>query len=279
MDRMDQWVWQPHTTPAGFPDRTSGGTPGSGLRRYVGAMIRVAAVGDLHFGLDSGGSLRPQLESLPEVADALLIAGDLTHDGDPDQAHVVAAEVADLGVPVVAVLGNHDYGLDQEKDIARIVADAGVTVLEGRGVTLEVDGDRLGIAGTKGFVGGWPPYWHAAGEPEVRALLGRTKQLADGLERSLAALDADVRIALLHYSPVEATIANDPPQLWPWLGSYMLADAIDRSGADLALHGHVHLGIHRGETPGGVPVRNVSQHLLGQPFTLLRLEPERGLIE
>ena len=86
-------------------------------------------------------------------------------------------------------------------------------------------------------------------------------------------------MALLHYSPVETTISNDPPQLWPWLGSYLLGDAIDKAGADLALHGHVHLGLHKGDTPGGVPVRNVSRELLGRPFTILRLDPEQGLLD
>ncbi|MGH2749488.1 MAG: metallophosphoesterase family protein [Actinomycetota bacterium] len=242
-------------------------------------MIRVAAVGDLHFETGSAGLLRPQLVALDEVADLLLIAGDLTHDGRPEQARALARELEDLPVPVVAVLGNHDYSLDQEDEIARIVSAAGVTILEGSGVTVDVNGHRIGVAGSKGFGGGWPPCWHAAGEPETRAFIGRTQQLALGLEWALAALDGDLRIALLHYSPVETTIANDPPQLWPWLGSHLLAEAIDRPGADLALHGHVHLGIHKGVTPGGVPVRNVSRNLLGRPFVVLHLAPQQGLID
>jgi Icc-related predicted phosphoesterase len=242
-------------------------------------MIRIAAVGDLHFDHDAIGSLRPLLERLYEEADVLLIAGDLTHDGEPEQARALARELEGLPVPVVGVLGNHDYSLDGEREIASIVTEAGITILEGSSVTLDIDGQRVGVAGTKGFGGGWPPCWEAAGEPETRAFIGRTEQLALGLERALSALDASARIALLHYSPIEATIANDPPQLWPWLGSYLLGEAVDRAGADLALHGHVHQGIHKGNTPGGVPVRNVSRTLLGRPYALLRIDPEQGLLD
>jgi Icc-related predicted phosphoesterase len=242
-------------------------------------MIRIAAVGDLHFDHDEIGSLRPLLERLDDEADMLLIAGDLTRDGEPEQARALVRELEGLTVPIVGVLGNHDYSLDREKEIASIMTDAGMTILEGSSVTMTIDGLRVGIAGTKGFGGGWPPCWEAAGEPETRAFIGRTEELALGLERALSALDASARVALLHYSPVEATIANDPPQLWPWLGSYLLGEALDNAGADLALHGHVHEGIHRGQTPGGVPVRNVSQNLLGRPYALLRIDPEQGLLD
>jgi Icc-related predicted phosphoesterase len=247
-------------------------------------MIRIAAVGDLHFERGSAGSLREHLEHLVDVADILLIAGDLTHDGEPDQARALADELKHSPVPVVAVLGNHDYGIDRQGEIARIVTDAGVHVLEGTSVTLDLNGHRVGVAGTKGFGGGWPPCWHAAGEPETRAFIGLTERLAQGLEKALAELEVDARIALLHYSPIETTISNDPPQLWPWLGSYLLGEAVDNAGADLALHGHVHLGHHKGDTPGGVPVRNVSGELLarerpGVPFAVLRLDPEKGVLD
>ena len=247
-------------------------------------MIRIAALGDLHFERGLEGSLRQHLEEVVEVADLLLVAGDLTHDGEPDQARALADEFAHASVPVVAVLGNHDYSGDHHDEIARIVADAGVVVLEGTAATLNVRGRRVGVAGTKGYGGGWPPCWHAGGEPETRAFFARTEQLATGLETALAALEADLRIALLHYSPIETTISNDPPQLWPWLGSYLLAEAVDNAGADLALHGHVHLGLFKGDTPGGVPVRNVSRELLeretpGRSFAVLRLDPERGLLD
>jgi Icc-related predicted phosphoesterase len=242
-------------------------------------MIRIAAVGDLHFERGSAPPLREHLAKLEAMADILLVAGDLTHDGEPDQARALADELWHASVPMVAVLGNHDYGLDRQDEIARIVGDAGVHVLEGSSVTLDINGHRLGVAGTKGFGGGWPPCWHAAGEPETRAFIGLTERLARGLEKALTGLEADARVALLHYSPIETTISNDPPQLWPWLGSHLLGDAIDNAGADLALHGHVHLGFHKGDTPGGVPVRNVSKELLGRPFTVLRLDPERGLLD
>ena len=240
-------------------------------------MIRVAACGDVHFGLDSAGILRPHLEHLPERADVFLLAGDLTRHGDPAEAAVLAAELDGLPVPVVAVLGNHDYHLDREADVARVLERAGVRVLEGDSTVIDVDGTRLGIAGTKGFGGGFAGACGSEfGEPEMKAYMAHTRSLAWRFERSLSKLDADVKVALLHYSPIEATLVGERLEIYPFLGSYLLAEAVDRAGADLVVHGHATPGTEKGMTPGGTLVRNVAQPVLRRPYALYCLSGTRG---
>lgn len=243
-------------------------------------MIRLAAAGDVHAGADSAGKLRPRFEDLPGQADLLLLAGDLTRRGHPEEAGVLAAELGGIGVPIVAVLGNHDYHLDREDEVAGILAAAGVRVLEGEATVVEANGARVGVAGTKGFGGGFAGKSATDfGEPEMKAFVRHTKGLAAGLERALRSLQPqqpDLRVALLHYSPVEATLEGEPLEIWPFLGSYLLAEAVDRGGADLVLHGHAHRGSERGETAGGVPVRNVAWPVTGRPYTVFHFEQSAG---
>lgn len=240
-------------------------------------MIRVAAVGDVHFGLDSAGTLRPHIQDLPQRADMLLLAGDVTRHGDPDEAGVLAEELEDLSLPIVAVLGNHDYHLDQEAEIAGKLERAGVRVLEGAVTTIDVGDVRVGIAGVKGFGGGFVNACGTEfGEPEMKAFIRHTKQAASRLEAVLSSLVADLRIVLLHYSPVQETLVGEPPQIFPFLGSYLLAEAADRVGADLILHGHAHRGTERGRTPGGIPVRNVAYPLIERACNLYCLNGSRA---
>ncbi|MGA5643159.1 metallophosphoesterase family protein [Streptomyces cinereoruber] len=242
-------------------------------RREDGAVVRVAAVGDIHLSPDCRGLLRPSFETLPLCADVLLLAGDLTRHGTVPEAEVVADEVRDLGVPVVAVLGNHDYHSDREADIARVLIDAGVSVLEGDRTVLPVDGGRLGIAGTKGFCGGFAGRSAGEfGEREMKDFVRTTRRAAEGLHEALSELaDCEARIALTHFSPVPDTLAGEPVEIYPFLGSYLLAEAIDGAGADLAVHGHAHLGTEHGMTAGGVRVRNVAQPVIGKAFALYHL--------
>ncbi|MFI2367842.1 metallophosphoesterase [Streptomyces sp. NPDC018833] len=238
-------------------------------------MIRVAAVGDIHLSPDSHGALRPAFDTLGTSADVLLLAGDLTRHGTVEEAEVVAAEVEGLGVPVVAVLGNHDYHSDQEDKVTAVLERAGVTVLEGSGTVLDIAGTRLGVAGTKGFGGGFAGRSAGEfGEPEMKAFVRYTRRCAADLCRSLLEL-ADrgcaVRIALTHYSPVPDTLAGEPLEIYPFLGSYLLAEAVDEGRADLAVHGHAHLGIEHGLTAGGVKVRNVAQPVIGHAFAVYHL--------
>ena len=174
-------------------------------------MIRIAAVGDLHAGPDSAGTIRPRFEGIADRADVLLLAGDLTRRGTSEEGRIVADELADLEVPVVAVLGNHDHHSDAEDRIRSLLEEAGVTVLEGEAATIPIDGHRLGIAGTKGFGGGFAgasatPF----GERQMKAFVEHTEALAASLEGALRELDdVDVRSVLLHFSPVEGTLAGE----------------------------------------------------------------------
>ncbi|MEU9300785.1 metallophosphoesterase [Streptomyces sp. NPDC048269] len=240
-------------------------------------MIRVAAVGDIHLGPGSAGLLRPAFDTLGSCADLLLLAGDLTRHGTPEEARVVAGEVSGLPVPVVAVLGNHDYQSDQEKAVTRELTAGGVHVLEGDGVLLDIGGTRVGVAGTKGFGGGFAGRSASEfGEPEMKAFIRYTRSCATGLGRALRELrdqGATLRIALTHYAPVPDTLAGEPPEIHPFLGSYLLAEAIDGEGADLAVHGHAHLGTEHGMTAGGVRVRNVAMPVIDQAFAVYHLSP------
>lgn len=232
-------------------------------------MIRIAAVADIHVGADSAGRLRPHLEHLHERADVLLLAGDLTTRGDPDEAAVLGRELAGVRVPVVAVLGNHDYHLDRHGDVRRVLVEAGVKVLEGDAAVVELDGARLGVAGLKGFGGGFAGACGTEfGEPEMKAFVGHTRRLAERLERALAGLAADFKVALLHYSPVKGTLLGERLELYPFLGSYLLAEAVDRAGADLVVHGHAHRGTEKSVTPGGIHVRNVAEPVIKHAYNL-----------
>lgn len=238
-------------------------------------MIRIAAVGDVHLDQDVRGRYRPALEQLPDQADVLLLAGDLTRHGTESEARCVAAEFGGLDVPVVAVLGNHDHHSDQVPRVVRVLEDAGITVLEGEGTVLDCGGQRLGIAGAKGFGGGFAGACASAfGEPEMKAFVATTERIADRLGAALRALDCDVRVALTHYAPVPDTLLGEPPEIYPFLGSYLLGQAIDSAPTALALHGHAHAGTERGRTPGGVRVRNVAHPVIRQAYHVYRLSTE-----
>ncbi|HKS47912.1 MAG TPA: metallophosphoesterase [Amycolatopsis sp.] len=230
-------------------------------------MIRIAAVGDVHLGEDARGRLRPALDKLGEHADVLLLAGDLTRHGTLDEARVAADEFADLPVPVVAVLGNHDHHSDVADDIAKLLEDQGIRVLEGTATTIDVDGQRLGVAGVKGFGGGFAGKCASRfGEREMKGFVDHTIDRADALRSALADIDADMRVALTHYSPIPETLRGEPPEIYAFLGCYQLGEAIDESEVDLAIHGHAHFGCEQGVTPGGVRVRNVAQPVIRSAF-------------
>ncbi len=243
-------------------------------------MIRIAAVGDIHLGPDSRGRLRPALAGIERQADLLLLAGDLTRHGTPREAVVVGEEVGGLAVPVVAVLGNHDYDAGRPEEVTAILAGHGLQVLERSATTVRVDGRSVGIAGTKGFGGGFAGRSGGEfGEPEMKAFIRHTRDCADGLRSALDRLAAEgcaVRVALLHFAPVPDTLAGEPPEIYPFLGSYLLAEAIDGAGADLAVHGHAHLGTEHGLTACGVRVRNVAQPVIGRAFAVYHLHEPSG---
>jgi Icc-related predicted phosphoesterase len=236
--------------------------------------VRVAAVGDVHIDEDVLGRFRPALEHIGDKADALLLAGDLTRHGTTDEARCVATEFGGLSVPVVAVLGNHDYHSDQQDQVAKILDDAGILVLERTGVVMDVFGLRLGVAGAKGFGGGFAGRCGSEfGEPEMKAFMRHSRITAEELGEALRALDCDIRVALTHYSPVPETLLGEPPEIYPFLGSYLLGQVIDSAPTALAVHGHAHGGSERGTTPAGVRVRNVAHPVIKQAYNVYQLTP------
>lgn len=236
-------------------------------------MIRVAAIADVHFSEDSRGRLRDHWSELHHAADVLLIGGDLTTHGERHQARVLAEELAVVQIPVVIVLGNHDYHNDDQDGVRQELESAGAVVLEGECTTLKINETTLGIAGAKGFGGGFAGACGSAfGEPEMKAFVRHTERIAARLHNQLKGLQADYRVALLHYSPVKETLAGERLEIYPFLGSYLLAEAIDQAGADLAIHGHAHLGQEKGLTARGIPVRNVALPVLRRAYAVYRLE-------
>jgi Icc-related predicted phosphoesterase len=202
----------------------------------------------------------------------LLIAGDLTQVGADEEVDCLLAELSVVDVPIVAVLGNHDHHSGHPERVTERLDRAGIKVLEGKSTVVEARGHTVGIAGVKGFGGGFAGVNASEfGEIEMKRFVRTSVDAAQRLERCLGELATDFRVALLHYSPVAETLAGEPVALHPFLGSYLFAEAIDRVGADLVLHGHAHRGSDRGVTPGGVRVRNVAQPVLGAPYCVFEL--------
>ncbi|MFD0691616.1 metallophosphoesterase family protein [Actinomadura fibrosa] len=241
-------------------------------------MIRVAAAGDLHVGPEVAGLYRERLSGLADQADVFLVAGDLTRHGTVEEGRVAAGELRDLGLPVITVLGNHDYHSDAEEEITEVLRNAGITVLEGDGTVLDCHGIRVGVAGGKGFGGGFEGKCASDfGEPEMKEFVRHTKDFSARLGSALLGLDADVRISLTHYSPVDDTLEGEPLEIYPFLGSYLIGEAVDAADVALAIHGHAHKGSEKGLTKGGVRVRNVALPVIQHAYALYCLDPEGTL--
>src|SRR5205809_470401 len=228
------------------------------------SVVRVAALADLHCTKASQGAFQPLFARIAEAADILLLAGDLTDYGLPEEAQVLAKELTALKVPVAAVLGNHDMESGKGDEVRKIVADAGVTVLDGDACELK----GVGIAGVKGFGGGFGQRalgpW---GETIIKQFVREAVDEALKLEAAFARLRrTDSLVALLHYSPVAQTVEGEPPEIYPFLGSSRLEEPIGRYPVSFVLHGHAHRGRPQGATKGGVPVYNVSMPLLTRTF-------------
>ena len=242
-------------------------------------MIRIAAAGDVHFDRKSHNRLAQHFAGLQERADVFLLAGDLTQTGHPEEMKVLAEDLKKCPIPIVAVLGNHDYHVDQVETVLGILKDAGVTVLEGNSITLNIGGFTVGIAGAKGFGGGFVGACGSDfGEPEMKAFMRHSKTHARTLENAVKEMETDYKIVLLHYSPTAQTLVGEKKEIYPFLGCYYLAEAIDYGKADIAFHGHAHGGVEKGETPGGVPVRNVAQPVIRHAFNIYTLEKNIELI-
>jgi Icc-related predicted phosphoesterase len=221
--------------------------------------MRIAATADLHFAPQSATVLRDQLDKVRNDADLLIIAGDLTNFGRPAEMEPLLNTMVRLRVPIVAVLGNHDYESEQSAELIRMMTAEGIKVLDGSAY----ERDGVGFAGTKGFVGGFGRgALTAFGEPEIKAFVRASVDEALKLERAMAQLRTTKRVVVLHYAPIAATIEGEAPEISPFLGSSRLAEVIDRHGADLVVHGHAHNGKLNGHTTAGIPVHNVAITLL-----------------
>jgi Icc-related predicted phosphoesterase len=222
--------------------------------------VRLAAVGDVHCTRNSQRSLRPLFAEMAEQADVILLCGDLTDYGLPEEAHHLVQELAGcLHLPVLAVLGNHDYESGKQQDVRDIVCEGGVTVLDGD--ACEISG--IGFVGVKGFGGGFGDRclepW---GEDAVKTFVRESVNEALKLEAALARLRAEPRVALLHYAPIEATLEGEPREVFPFLGSRRLEEPLNRYGVAAVFHGHAHNGAPEGRTAAGIPVYNVAKPLL-----------------
>jgi uncharacterized protein len=240
----------------------------------VARTIRVGAAGDIHAGTSDGDRVREAFARIEEQADIVLLAGDLTQHGQMDEICAVADACRDLSVPVVAVLGNHDWHSDRPLDLVRALGEAGVVVLERTHTILPVAGVSVGIVGVKGFVGGFGAQWANFGEPLFREAYAETTRDVDGLERGLRAIDGcGIRIALLHYAPCEQTLVGEPERLWLVLGADRLAGPIREHRPHLVLHGHAHQGAFEGAVDD-VPVYNVAVHVMRREFWVFELSDD-----
>jgi Icc-related predicted phosphoesterase len=240
-----------------------------------GRPIRVAAAGDIHASEDVRDRLAAAFAGLDRSVDLVLLAGDLTTSGDPDEASVLAEACLGLTTPVCAVLGNHDWHLNRTHELVAVLTDAGVRVLERSSVRFDVRGREVGIVGLKGFVGGFPDYvLPDFGEPLLRQVYAETTDDVAALDRELAAVaGCDLRIVLLHYAPTTTTLEGEPRGIWAFLGSDRLAGPIAEHAPDLVLHGHAHSGTFEGFI-GRVPVYNVATHVTGKDFWVFELAVE-----
>lgn len=222
---------------------------------------KIAAIGDLHYREDSAGLLRELFIGISQSARIAVLCGDLTDHGRPEQARVLAADLAShLKIPIVAVLGNHDHESGQHDEVARILSSEGhVHMLDGDCVAI----DGIGFAGAKGFCGGFgratlEPW----GEKILKAFVQETINEARKLENGMARLRVDKRVAVLHYSPIRQTVEGELPEIVPYLGSQRLVEPIDTFHATVAVHGHAHHGTPAGKTSAGIPVYNCALPLL-----------------
>jgi Icc-related predicted phosphoesterase len=229
--------------------------------------LRIAAIGDIHVSRHSQGAFQTLFTQISSNADVLLLCGDFTDYGLPDEARILARELtAAVKVPVIAVLGNHDYEAGKQLEIRQILSDAGVSVLDGEAT--EVEG--VGFAGVKGFAGGFGrgalgPW----GEVAIKRFVQEAVDEAMKLESALARLRTQWRIALMHYAPIRGTCEGEPPEILPYLGSGRLEEPINRYRVTAVFHGHAHRGAPEGRTSTGIPVYNVAMPLMA------RLNPDR----
>lgn len=234
--------------------------------------LRIAATADLHYGKHSRGTLHDAFAEISRTADILLLCGDLTDYGLPEEAEELVADIrAAVRIPILAVLGNHDFESSHPETISKVLDEAGVNVLNGEAI--EIGG--VGFAGIAGFGGGFGRRMlNAWGEPLIKQFVQESISHAVRLEQALGKLQTEKRIVVLHYSPIRATLEGEDPEIYAFLGSSRLEEPINRFKATAVFHGHAHNGIIDGKTSTGIPVYNVSAPALrktGKPYRVVEL--------
>jgi Icc-related predicted phosphoesterase len=235
--------------------------------------ITVAAIGDLHVSEASDHPFRDIFAEISDAADVLALCGDLTNLGKTSEAEILAEDLRACTIPVVAVLGNHDYEAGKPEEVTRILQEAGVIMLGDQATVIE----GVGFAGTKGFIGGFGrAELGAFGEQAIKTFVDEALEEARILDNALRSLRTERCVAVLHYAPVVDTVVGEPPEIYAFLGCSRLADAIDRfDNIKAVVHGHAHRGAYSGRTPRGVPVFNCAQYVVetafGRPYALLEI--------
>jgi Icc-related predicted phosphoesterase len=267
-----------HLTP---PDDTGGpiaaSSSSNGASGIESPILRIAAAGDIHCREARRSELREAFAALEGGADLVLLAGDLTTHGDPKEAEILVDCCRDLGVPVIAVLGNHDWHAGRHDELVEVLVRGNIVVLERSSTICERKGLEVGVVGTKGFIGGFPgSHLPDFGEPLLRAVYAETTAEVEALEQGLRAIaHCAVRIVLLHYAPTDTTVAGEPEGIWAFLGTDRMAPPITEHCPDLVLHGHAHAGTFEGAI-SKVPVFNVSVPVMGKDFWMVELSGIEG---
>jgi Icc-related predicted phosphoesterase len=222
--------------------------------------LRVAAVGDLHVHKNSSESLQLLFEKISQSADVLALCGDLTQLGLPQEARKLANDLRACRIPVVAVLGNHDYQSGHQEEVKKVLRSAKVVVLE-ETETFELNG--VGFAGAKGFGGGFDNHMLTPfGEESIKHFVTEAVNESLRLEISLNSLRTEKTVVILHYAPIAGTVAGEPPEIFPFLGSSRLSETIDHFDVNVVFHGHAHHGTYQGKTTKGTPVYNCCMQLM-----------------
>jgi Icc-related predicted phosphoesterase len=233
--------------------------------------MKIAAMGDLHVREDSSTSYRELFGEISREADVLVLTGDLTDLGKPKEAEILAQDLKACSIPVIGVLGNHDYECGCPEEVTRILREAGMKVLDGQAT--EIDG--VGFVGVKGFAGGFGRRMLGSfGEPAMKQFVAETMNEAMRLENAMRTVRSKRSVVILHYAPVVETIESEPLEIYPFLGSSRLAETIDRFQVSAIVHGHAHRGRFEGKTPGGQRVYNVARHIEkpgGKPYAILEV--------
>ncbi len=234
--------------------------------------MRIAAIADIHCRIDNPQAIEELFEGIDQQADVLILAGDLTDTGLPEEAETLAKCLKDIRIPILAVLGNHDHESGYASEITTLLSERGLIMMEGQ--IREIEG--VGFVGTKGFCGGFgrnmvQPFGESALKIFIRAGINEASEL----ENMVARMQSRRRLAILHYSPIKETLEGEAPELYAFLGSERLAHALDRQRVDVIVHGHAHHGSPEGRTPGGIPVYNISRFVMQtfseKPYRIIEL--------